>query len=267
MSRWRRALVTGATKGIGAAIARTLAADGVDLVLVARDATRLKLIGDELAERTGVQVEVLPADLADPVALAAVEARLSHGPAVDVLINNAGTARTGAFANMPIDFETSVVSLNVTAVMRLTHAAAIEMRRAGRGTIVNISSMAGLQPWPRFSTYSATKAFVNNFSESVHEELRGTGVTVTAALVGFVRTELSAGMPELRRIPSWLWITPDLVASTVVRAARRGRPVVVTGARFALLSAVLGMIPRPAKRRAAGRAARRAARVFDRQAA
>lgn len=267
MSRWSCALVTGASRGIGEAIARALASESIDLVLVARDEAGLSRIGNELAERFGIRAEVLAADLTDAAALARVEARLAASPPVDLLVNNAGMARTGAFATMPMDHESAIVSLNVTALMRLTHAAAASMRKAGGGTVVNISSMAGLQPWPRLSTYAATKAFVNSFSEAVHEELLGSGVTVTTVLAGFVRTDLSAGMPELRRVPSWLWITPDAVASAAVKAARRGRPVVVPTARFAALAAALAMIPRATKRRAAGRAARRAARLLDHGAA
>ncbi|WP_067667281.1 SDR family NAD(P)-dependent oxidoreductase [Nocardia miyunensis] len=261
MSRWKRALVTGASKGIGEAITRQLAADGVDLVLVARDHERLDAVATDCAQRSGVNVEVLDADLTDPRDLARVEARLAAEPSVDLLVNNAGNARTGRFATLPVDDEAAIVALNVTALMRLTHAAVGTMARTGGGAVVNISSMAGSQPWPRMATYAATKAFVNSFSEAVHEEARGTGVTVTAVLAGFVRTDLSAGMPELRRIPPWLWITPDTVASAALAAARRGEPVTVPSTRFKVLDMALALIPRVVKRRAAGQAAQRAPRA------
>jgi uncharacterized protein len=263
VSRWRRALVTGASKGIGEAIARHLAAEGVDLVVVARDRDRLERVAAECVQRFGISVEVLDADLTDPRGLASIEARLAVTPPVDLLVNNAGDAHTGAFATLPVDAEAAIIALNVTAPLRLTHAAVGAMARNGGGAVLNISSMAGLQPWPRMATYAATKAFVNSFTEAVHEEAAGSGVTATTVLAGFVRTDLSAGMPELRRIPPWLWITPDTVASAALAAARRGRPVVVPSARFRLLATALALLPRRTKRRAAGRAARRAARLLD----
>ena len=263
MSRWKRALVTGASRGIGEAIARQLAAEGVDLVVVARDRNRLEKVAAEFTKRFGVAVEVLDADLTDPQDLARVEARLAVAPPVDLLVNNAGHARTGAFAALPVDGEAAIISLNVTALMRLTHAGIGGMANNGGGTVVNISSMAGVQPWPRMATYAATKAFVNSFSEAVHEEIRGSGVTVTAVLAGFVRTDLSAAMPELRRIPPWLWIPPETVASAALNSARRGKPVAVPSSRFMLLARLLALVPRAVKRRTAGRAARRAARLLD----
>jgi hypothetical protein len=255
--------VTGASKGIGEAIVRQLAADGVDLVIVARDRERLEKVAAECA-RLGVNVEVLDADLTDQRGLARVEARLTAEPPVDLLVNNAGYARTGAFRTLPVDNEAAIVALNVTALLRLTHAAVGAMARDGGGAVVNISSMAGLQPYPRMATYAATKAFVNSFTEAVHEEAKGSGVTATTVLAGFVRTDLSAGMRELRRIPPWLWITPDMVATAALAAARRGRPVVVPSGRFRVAGALLALFPRRMKRRAAGRAARRAARLLDR---
>ncbi|KAA9152894.1 SDR family NAD(P)-dependent oxidoreductase [Amycolatopsis acidicola] len=252
--------MTGASKGIGEAIARRLAAQGVDLVIVARDRERLDKLAAECA---GVSVEVLDADLADPRGLAKVEARLAATPPVDLLVNNAGYARTGAFKALPVDNEASIVALNVTALLRLTHAAVGAMTGNGGGAVVNISSMAGLQPYPRMATYAATKAFVNSFTEAVHEEAHGSGVTATTVLAGFVRTDLSAGMPELRRIPPWLWITPDAVASAALAGAGRGKPVVVPSLRFRMLAKALALLPRRTKRRAVGRAARRAARLLD----
>lgn len=267
MSRWKRALVTGASRGIGAAIARRLATDGVDLVLVARDRERLGVIAGKCRDTYGVQVEILDADLTDPAGVAVVEARLTAGEPIDLLVNNAGHAHMGAFARLSVDDQAAVIGLNVTALMRLTHAAVGAMVAAGGGTIVNVSSGAGLQPWPRMATYAGTKAFVNSFSESVHEEVRDRGVTVTAVIVGFARTELSGGMRELRRIPSWLWITADDVAVAALTGAVRGRPVVIPTRRFSVLFGVLAVVPRAAKRRLGGRAARRAARQLDAAAA
>jgi short-subunit dehydrogenase len=261
--KWQRALVTGASRGIGAAITRRLAAKRVDLVLVARDRASLDLIAQECTEKFGVRVEVLDADLTTTEGMARVEARLSAEPRIDLLVNNAGTAQMGAFARLPIDEGAAMVELNVMALMRLSHAAVASMQRSGGGGVVNISSLAGAQPAPRMAAYGATKAFVNSFSEALYEEVRGTGVTVTAVRSGFVRTDLSAGAVELRKMPSAIWLTPDAVAQAALDGAARGRLWVVPSARYKVISAVSGLTPRSVQRRSMGSAARWAARLFD----
>ncbi|HEY3241638.1 MAG TPA: SDR family oxidoreductase, partial [Acidimicrobiia bacterium] len=187
---WERALVTGASGGIGEVLARRLAARGCHLVLVARTEPALEKLASELSAAHGVDVEVLPADLITEEGVAAVEARLAQdgAPPVDLLVNNAGYGSAGPFAELDPARVAGEVRLNVLALVRLTRAAVPGMVARGRGSVLNVSSVASLQPLPNMATYAATKAFVTSFSESLHEELRGRGVTVTALLPGFTRT-------------------------------------------------------------------------------
>ncbi|MHB1139915.1 MAG: SDR family NAD(P)-dependent oxidoreductase [Microthrixaceae bacterium] len=260
--RWDLALVTGASSGIGEAIARSLAAEGTDLVVVARDRARLDGLAEELRREHGVTVEVLDADLSAPVSRAAVEKRLvSADRPVDLLVNNAGFGTTGAFATLPIGREEQEVQVNVLAVMRLTSAALGPMLERGRGTVVNVSSMAGLYPTPNTATYGATKAFVSSFSAALHEELAGSGVTVTAVLPGFTRTEFQdrANWTEQASVPEAAWLSAEDVAAEALDAAAAGRPRVVPGSRYRVVAAVTAPLS-PAARRRVVRFARRIAR-------
>ncbi|HEX6424455.1 MAG TPA: SDR family oxidoreductase [Acidimicrobiales bacterium] len=258
-STWPTALVTGASSGIGRALARALAAEGSDLVVVARDRARLDGLAAELRGGHGVAVDVLPADLADAGQLAAVEARLTGGdPPVDLVVNNAGFGTYGDLADLDVDTESREIAVNVTAVVRLTHAALQGMVRRGRGAVMNVSSVAGLQATPGNATYGASKAFVASFGEAVAGELAGTGVTLTTVLPGFTRTEFQerAGVGG-REIPGPAWMSPDEVASVALAATRAGRPWVVPGALNKVLVAAAGPVPRGLKRRLASRVARR----------
>jgi short-subunit dehydrogenase len=252
---WRTALVTGASSGIGREIARQLAAEGTDLVVVARDAARLEALAADVA----VAVEVLVADLADPAQTAAVEARLADpGRPADLVVNNAGFGTYGDLATLDVDGETREIAVNVTAVVRLTHAALAGMLARGRGAVLNISSVAGLQATPGNATYGATKAFVASFGEAVAGELAGTGVTLTTVLPGFTRTEFAdrAGIGG-RKIPEPAWQSASDVAAAAIAAARAGRPWLVPGALNKAMVAAANPIPRSLKRRVAARVARR----------
>jgi short-subunit dehydrogenase len=253
--------VTGASSGIGREIARKLGLSGVELVLVARDTERLKALADEIAAqaRPGPTVEILGADLADPEQLAAVEARLADRERpIDLLVSNAGFGTYGSFSELPIDGEEREIRVNVVAVVRLAHAALAAMRERGHGTIVNVSSVAGLQATPGNATYGATKAFVTSFSESLHGEARSAGVVVTAVLPGYTRTEFSerAGI-EGRPIPSFLWQSAEACADQILAAARAGKAFSVPGAINKVLVALSSPVPRGLKRRVAARLARR----------
>ncbi len=225
---WNRALITGASSGIGRELARQLAAAGTDLVVVARDTERLESLAKELEL---VDVEVLTADLRSRTALDEVERRLGDGERpIDLLVNNAGFGAGGPFVENDIDIETDVVNVNVTAVLRLSHAAAKAMAPRGRGGILNISSMAGDLVAPNSAVYSATKAFVTSLSESLHQELAGSGVKVTAVLPGFTRTEFQERADvDVSDIPAWAWNDASLVAAQSLEALAAGRPRVVTG--------------------------------------
>jgi short-subunit dehydrogenase len=258
---WTTALVTGASSGIGREIARQLAARGTHIVAVARDEARLADLAREVAEaRDDVEVEVLPADLADPDQVATVEARLADDGArpVDLLVNNAGFGTYGRFVDLDRDGEEREIRVNVVALVRLTHAALGPMLARGHGTILNVSSVAGLQATPGNATYGATKAYVASFSEAVHEELAGTGVTLTAVLPGFTRTEFQqrAGI-EGRDIPGFAWQSVEDCAAEALAGARAGKAWVVTGRINKVVAAAAGMAPRGLTRRIAARASSR----------
>jgi uncharacterized protein len=254
---WRTALVTGASSGIGREIARQLAAEGTDLVLVARGTPRLDVLAAELSAAHGVAAEVLTADLGDAAQLAAVEARLADADRpVDLVVNNAGYGTYGSFADLDVDGEAREIAVNVTAVVRLTHAALGGMRTRGHGAVLNVSSTAGLQATPGNATYGATKAFVASFGEAVAGELAGTGVTLTTVLPGYTRTEFHdrAG-GRGRKIPDVAWMSAADVAADALAAARAGRPWLVPGTLNKVLTAVAGPVPRGLKRRVAARIA------------
>ena len=241
------ALVTGASAGLGEEFARQLARRNHDLVLVARDAARLEALAADLRATLGIEAEVLRADLTVESDLAAVEARAR---AVDLVVNNAGFGTFGPFHTLDVDAEERMVRLNVLAVLRLTHAAAAAMAERGRGGILNVSSLAGYQPGPRNAVYGATKAFVTSFTQAVHEELRGTGVSVTVCCPGFTHTEFQerAAAPA-SDVPDFLWQDPPEVVRAALDGVAANRAVVVPGAVNKVLGAVSGTLPHSVTRR------------------
>lgn len=237
----KTALVTGATAGIGAAFARRLAVEGYDLVLVARDEARLTAFGAELADRHGIAVTPLPADLATAAGCERVETRLVQRDApVDLLVNNAGISLNTPFLHSTVEGEERLLRLNVHAVMRLTLAALPGMVERRRGEIVNVSSVAGFgTPMPG-STYSASKAWVTNFSQSIAASVRSSRVRVMALCPGYTRTEFHdrAGI-NMSRMPGWLWLSPEEVVRDGLRDLRRGKTVSVPDWKYKV--AVFGM--------------------------
>jgi short-subunit dehydrogenase len=227
------ALITGATAGIGAAFARALAAEGYDLVLVARDGARLATFAGELSGQHGVTATPLVADLTTPEGCATVEARLSDPTApVDLLVNNAGMSLKRSLLSASPEELDRLLALNVGAVQRLTRAVLPGMVERRRGDVVNVSSVAGFVTQPG-STYSASKAWVTNFSESTGLAVRRYGVRVMALCPGYTRTEFHerAGV-DPRKIPGWLWLAADDVVRTGLRDLRRGRSVSVPDWRY-----------------------------------
>ena len=238
-----------------------LAAAGVDLVLVARSSDRLEELAAELrANGGGSDVEVLAADLSDPAELAVVEKRLGTSDTpIDLLVNNAGLGYEGPFHTQDAAEVSETIGVNVTALVRLTHAALGPMAARSRGQVILISSMASLQGMPMTAVYSATKAFITSFGEAVYEELKGTGVVVTTVLPGLTRTEFhQRGRWDLDKWPSVGWQDADAVAAETLAAAARSRPEVVTGRVNRLLAMLSGLAPRHLRRSLIGRAARKA---------
>ncbi|MDL5598117.1 SDR family oxidoreductase [Pseudomonas kribbensis] len=184
------ALVTGASSGIGAIYAERLAARGFDLLLVARDQERLEIAAAQLHDAHGIQVEVLKADLTQKEDVSKLEQRLRDDSSISLLVNNAGVAANGLLANADLDQMERLIQLNITAVTRLSSAAAASFARAGRGTIINIASVVALFPERFNATYSASKAYVLSLTQSLNAELQGTGVKVQAVLPGVTRTEI-----------------------------------------------------------------------------
>lgn len=250
-----RALITGATAGIGAAFADRLAADGDDVVLVARGQQRLEDTAARLRQRYGVAVEVIVADLSDPAACAGVEQRLAcAADPVDLLVNNAGFGLPGTFLDSAASDEEEMLAVNVRAVLRLTHAALPGMLARGTGGILNVSSMAGFVPTGTGASYAASKAWVTSFSESLAMNVAGTGVRVSAVCPGFTRTEFHDRIgADQSDIPGWLWLRADRVVGVALADHRRGRVVSVPGAQYRIAAALSRLVPRPLLRAVSAR--------------
>jgi len=236
------ALVTGATAGIGAAFARALAADGFDLVLVARDEARVKAVADELGRTYGVSSEVLVADLADRERLQAVEQRVAdRRHPVDLLVNNAGFGLKRTFLHNTVEEEQALLDVLVTAPLRLTHAALGQMTERHTGGIINVSSVAGTQPR---GTYSAAKAYLNRFGEWAAHEYAGYGVRVMTVLPGFTRTEFHERMEVGREaVPRPLWLDPGRVVDEALADFDAGKPVSVPSKRYKVIATASRHIP------------------------
>ncbi|MGD9703686.1 MAG: SDR family NAD(P)-dependent oxidoreductase [Acidimicrobiia bacterium] len=252
---FRSALVTGASSGIGEAGARLLAEDGVSLVVVARRGDRLDALAAEYAD-----VEALAADLTTPAGVAAVVARLEdRARPLDLLVNNAGFGSSGDFVSIDADRLDDEITLNVATLTRLSRAALPPMIERGRGWLLNVSSVASFQPIPQLAVYAATKAFVTSLTESLHEELRGTGVSATALCPGLTRTEfqsVSSTESYSTRYPGLAWMSADYVARAGLNDCARRRAISVPGPLYKGLVTSTQFVPRGIVRRAAGIATR-----------
>jgi len=227
------ALVTGASAGIGEAIAHQLAARGHGVTLVARREDRLRVLADELSKKHGVRAEPIAADLADAAARDRLEGQIDElGLVVEVVVNNAGFGGSGNLAESDRERLVQMVELNAVALLDFQARYLPAMVERGRGAVINIASTAAFQPIPGTATYAATKAFVLSLSEAVHEELKGTGVTLTAVCPGPVKTEFTqaAGLEQAEeRTPDFVWMSAEDVARVAVDAAEKGKRAIVPG--------------------------------------
>jgi len=221
MSTLPTVLITGASTGIGATYAERFAQRGHDLVLVARDRSRLEALATRLRTQHHIAVDLLPADLTQQAGLAAVEARLRDDARIGILINNAGMAQSGGFLQQDSDSIDRLIALNVTALTRLAGAVAPRLAQSGTGAIVNIGSVVGFAPEFGMTTYGATKAFVLFLSQGLNLELSSKGVYVQAVLPAATRTEIweRAGI-DVNSLPEVMEVG-DLVDAALVGFDRR----------------------------------------------
>lgn len=242
------ALVTGASSGIGEAMVELLGEADIPTVVVARRAERLQ----ELADRFPA-VEVLVADLGTKKGLTAVAKRVSdHAMPVDLVVNNAGFGTSGDFHTLEAARLDQEVQVNVAALTRLSHAALAAMVPRGRGYLLNVSSVASFQPAPKLAVYAATKAYVTSLTESLHEEVRGSGVHVTALCPGLTRTEfqsVSNSDSYASQYPAFVWLEAREVAEAGLDDVARGKALSVPGAIYKGMVTGSSIMPRTLARR------------------
>ena len=244
MSKW--ALVTGATAGIGESFTRLLASKGFNIALVARDEARLHERAAALREKYGVQTYVLSADLATAQGCAAVEDYIKEFE-IEVLINNAGFGINKAFTVSDLNAEQDLLDVLVRTPMRLMHTILPGMKARNSGTIINVSSVASFIAG---GTYSASKSYLTVLSESLHTELRGTNVKMSALCPGFTRTEFhQRGRMKMNGLPSFMWLDSDQLVATSWSDAQSGKAVSIPGWQYKLLVALISAMPRPMVRK------------------
>jgi uncharacterized protein len=242
------ALITGASSGIGEAFADVLAAEGFDVVIIARREERLRAVQSRLQQRYGVRVEVIVTDLERPDAPARLCAELeARGLKIDVLVNNAGYGVPGSFLSSSWDVHTRFLQIMVTAVAELTYRLLPGMIERKYGRIINVASLAGLVPAPAGHTlYPAAKAFLIKFSESLGHEVRRHGVRVTALCPGFTDSEfhdVTRTRAMMNRMPRWMWLSAADVARQGYDAVMAGEPVVVTGRVNSAIATLVRILP------------------------
>lgn len=226
------ALITGASAGIGAALASEFARNGHDLILVARSKGKLKTLAAKLKKEYGVGAEVLPCDLSLPDAAETLRDALKEsGLQVDILVNNAGLLTRGPFLRGRLKDHEQLVQVNITALVALTHLLAPAMVKRKFGRILNVASTSSFQPVPQLATYAASKAFVLSFSEALNIELKGSGVRVTSLCPGFTETDMITreGAKDMK-LPFVRNMTAQEVAAQGYDACCRGTPLYINGA-------------------------------------
>ena len=239
MNSW--ALVTGATSGIGESFSRLLAANGYNIVLVARDFPRLQERATALEAKFGISTHVIQADLATDAGCLRVEKYIPENQ-IDVLINNAGFGTNKAFTMSTLEVEQQLLDVLVRTPMRLMHVALPLMKARNNGIIVNVSSVAG---YIAGGTYSASKSYLTVLSESLNTELAATNVKVSALCPGFTRTEFhQRGKMSIKGLPNFLWLNSDRLVEQSWRDALKGKAVSVPGWQYKLLVLIVQTVPR-----------------------
>jgi short-subunit dehydrogenase len=239
MNSW--ALVTGATSGIGESFSRLLAANGYNIVLVARDFPRLQERATALEAKFGISTHVIQADLATDAGCLRVEKYIPENQ-IDVLINNAGFGTNKSFTMSTLEVEQQLLDVLVRTPMRLMHVALPLMKARNNGIIVNVSSVAG---YIAGGTYSASKSYLTVLSESLNTELAATNVKVSALCPGFTRTEFhQRGKMSIKGLPNFLWLNSDRLVEQSWRDALKGKAVSVPGWQYKLLVLIVQTVPR-----------------------
>ncbi len=240
----KTALITGATSGIGAKFAHLLAKEDFNLVLVARNETRLHETAQLLTEEYGIGCEVIRADLTTDEGCVLIEERLTReNEPIEVLINNAGFAIRNSFLTSSREDEVRLFDILCRTPMRLMHAVLPGMKVRSSGTIINVSSVSG---WLASGTYSASKSYLTVLSESLHTDLQGTNVNVLALCPGFTHTEFhQRGNIDMRFLPEFLWLNSDEVVATAWADAKAGKALSIPGRQYQIISAIARFGPRP----------------------
>lgn len=242
----RIAAITGASAGLGTVFARKLAAQGYDLLLIARRADRLRELAGELTRAHGVAAEAMAADLSSCEDIDRVAARLAVETRLSMLVNNAGFGTKGRFWETPFADQVAMHRVHIDATMRLSRAALESMLPRDEGAVINVSSVAGYFRSPANVSYCATKAWINAFTEALHLELKGVGsrVVVQALCPGFTYTEFHDAMGADRSvIPNWLWMKAEDVVEASLAGVRSGKLFVVPGWMYKVLVAVGTKVP------------------------
>jgi short-subunit dehydrogenase len=260
-----KVLVTGASSGIGLELARIFAKNSYDLILVARREAELQTLAENCRVEFGSQVHVFPMDLLVPDAAAKLVQQLEDSDLeVDILVNNAGLMDMGRFAEIEIDQHERLLQLNVVVLTSLTRRLLPAMTRRGRGRIMNVASTSSFQPVPSMALYAASKAFVLSLSESLSEELKGTGVTVTALCPGITKTDMydraHAEHDSVQYLPQFFLSSVEDVARDGYEACVEGRAVVVPGIPNRVVAGAVGLYPRWLVRGIGGMIGRRSTR-------
>jgi short-subunit dehydrogenase len=259
------AAITGASAGIGATFARTLAARGYDFILIARRADRLQTLATELAEKHGAKSQIVTADLNDRADLERVAEQLRTLPQLDLLVNNAGFGVPGQFTPSPYAPQEGMHLLHVMATLRLTHAVLAGMVARRAGGVINVASVAGFLPSPGAVSYGASKCWINAFTEGIWMELRGTGspVRVQALCPGFTYSEFHdvAGMDRAKLAPKSWWFSAEQVVEESLAGLERDQVFVIPGFRYRVLVSIVNRIPRSWRRSLLLAMARRNGRI------